>query len=273
MTKVHNHHKISKCAEKTIQKSTNAASFWATAINFAAAAGVGTLALKSLLSKPEPKSNSVFELPKNQDPKVPPQNTVPGSDFKPVDTTTVQNFNDWTFDVIQKELKNEPTSIFNMFSQDRVDTYNAAVSAKNNDEAKKIYGEGALISADTYIKSIDKNNDGVVDETEYKEQDIDMAKKLGIEFQEDENTGAIFKSMDLNGDGKIDSKEQAAAFAYMDMDKKGTLDAKFSADDLKIFTSQLTSTDAQGNANQKLRNDTIDGLKGMYGLLFGTQER
>lgn len=90
---------------------------------------------------------------------------------------------------------------------------------------EKVYIKDLLkLSRDT-IANEDTNHDGVASYEEFKAKELADLKKSGQaqgldEATIEEVTRRSFNAIDLNGDGKIDEKEQAAVYAAMDADSK-----------------------------------------------------
>ncbi len=158
--------------------------------------------------------------------------------------------------------------------------FSKAITTDEGKNASQVYADDVVKLSEESIKNapqLDKDN-STMNLEEYTQKEVanyqKFAKKSNSEnVKTDEKTlketkeaaTNAFKTIDLNGDGKIDAKEQSAVYAAMDQNDAGYLNEKIDYAGYTDTTNQLSNPNQQSYMKSRLTN--------LYSTLFGQQEQ
>ena len=136
---------------------------------------------------------------------------------------TAGEFDNWSKSLPKKVADNKEVADLDLLG----DAYTNALDAGDDKKAKELYKDGMMKLAKEYIKTCDTGKkDGKIDLKEFKakefadfkaaNQDLTPEELEKKRVETDKKIEKCFANMDLNGDKKIDEKEQATVFALFD---------------------------------------------------------
>lgn len=112
-------------------------------------------------------------------------------------------------------------------------TYVEPLKGNTGDEKRQDYATKVVSFSQADNQLADQNGDGKIDFDEYNSRETASYEKMFGKIEDkdkkalEEARRAVFKNMDLNNDGVIDDKENAAAIAMID-NNDGQIDGKIS---------------------------------------------
>jgi len=134
--------------------------------------------------------------------------------------------------------------------------YEKALKAKDYQKARTVYTTGVMKLSKDAIANEDTDKDGKVSFEEYKKEELAGAKKMGVDDSTElqEVMQRSFKAIDINGDGKIDSTEQASVYAAMDENAQGEMNGKIAYNNYKGISAGLGDPDNSDAISKKIKS-------------------